>query len=68
MPFSVTEDSMITTGVQLSNVPLPPASVSPRCPVQVTSQQLPAHGIGLTIAADTDMGPSYGLGPALQWP
>jgi hypothetical protein len=58
MPFSVTGDSMITVGVQLSNVPLPAPSVISRCPVQVTSQQLPPNGIGLTITADTDTSPS----------
>jgi hypothetical protein len=70
MPFSVSEDSMMTVGVQLSNVPLPAPSVISRCPVQVTSQQFPPHGIGLTITADTDTSPSDRLiaEPPLPYP
>jgi hypothetical protein len=55
-PFSDTQDGILTAGVQLSNVPLPPPAVIPGYPVQVLDHALPAHGIGLTITADTDTG------------
>jgi hypothetical protein len=57
-PFSDTQDGITTTGVQLSNVPLSPPSVIPGYPVQVLDQVLPAHGVGLTITGDTEMGRS----------
>lgn len=68
--FSDTEDGITTAGVQLSNVPLPPPAVIPGYPVQVNSQMLPADGIGLTITADTDTGPSDGAVavPPLRYP
>jgi hypothetical protein len=68
--FSDTEDGTTTSGVQLSNLPLPPPSVIPGYPVQVNDQVLPAHGIGLTITADTDTGPSDGpvMVPPLPYP
>ena len=69
-PFSDTQDGITTTGVQLSTDPLPLPAVIPGNPVQVNSQVLPADGIGLTIAADTDTGPSDGpvAVPPLPYP
>ena len=41
--------------------PLQPPAIIAGYPVQVLDQNLPAHGIGLTIAAEPDPGPSADL-------
>lgn len=68
LPFSDTEDSITTAGVQLSNVSLPPPSLIPGYPIQV--RFLPEHGISLTIAADLHPDPDLGAVavPPLPYP
>lgn len=70
VPFTEEYDAITTAGVQLSNVPLPPPSVIPGYPLQVKGQLLPAHGIGVTIAANADSHPSSIPVTALplRWP
>lgn len=58
LPFTEEYDGITTAGAQLSNVPLPPPSVIPGYPLQVSDPLLPAHGIGLTIATNADSYPS----------
>ena len=58
MPFTGSREGITTTGVQLSNVVLPPPRLIPGSPVQVNSRDLPAHGIGLIITADDHAGPA----------
>ena len=65
-PFRDTHEGTVTAGVLVSNVPLPPPAVIAGYPVQVLDQDLPAHGIGLTIAAEPDPGPR--LGPVAEPP
>jgi hypothetical protein len=58
-PFSVRqEDGITVTGVTLSNVPVPAPVVRPGYPVQIKGQDLPAHGIALTIAVGTGTVPA----------
>jgi hypothetical protein len=52
--FSDSEDGITSAGVQLSNVRLPPPKLVPGFPIQVNGEVLPAHGVGLIIATDTD--------------
>lgn len=59
--FSDSAKGITSAGVQLSNVPLPPPSLVPGFPVQVNNRVLPAHGVGLIIATDTDPKLSRGL-------
>ena len=51
--FSDSKDGSSTAGVQLSNVKLPPPVLRPGFPIQ-TSAVLPARGVGVVIATDTD--------------
>jgi hypothetical protein len=51
--FSDFKDGVRAAGVQLSNVKLPPPTLVPGAPIQV-SGVLPARGVGLVIATDTD--------------
>ncbi len=60
MQFSDSKDGITSAGVQLSNVQLPPPSLKPRYPIQVNGRVLPAHGVGLIIATDTDPKLSHG--------
>jgi len=52
--FSDSKDSITSAGVQLSNVQLPPPALVPGFPIQVNGGVLPARGVGLIIATDTD--------------
>jgi len=52
--FSDSKNGITSTGVQLSNIHLPPPTLIPGYPIQVNSQVLPGHGVGLIIATDTD--------------
>lgn len=52
--FSDARDGITSAGVQLSNVQLPRPSLAPGFPIQVNGGVLPAHGVGLIIATDTD--------------
>jgi len=52
--FSDSKDGITSAGVQLSNVQFPPPTLVPGFPVQVNGGVLPAHGVGLIIATDTD--------------
>jgi hypothetical protein len=65
-PFRETQDGITTAGVLLCNVPLPPPAVIPGYPVQVLDQDLPAHGIGLSIVAEPEANPN--LGPPVEPP
>jgi hypothetical protein len=59
--FSDSTDGITSAGVQLSNVRLPPPALVPGFPIQVNGGVLPAHGVGLVIATDTD--PRLSRGP-----
>jgi uncharacterized protein YbdZ (MbtH family) len=59
--FSDSKDGITSAGVQLSNVRLPPPTLVPGFPIQVNGGVLPARGVGLIIATDTD--PKLGHGP-----
>jgi hypothetical protein len=59
--FSDSTDGITSAGVQLSNVRLPPPALVPGFPIQVNGSVLPAHGVGLVIATDTD--PRLSRGP-----
>jgi hypothetical protein len=52
--FSDSTDGITSAGVQLSNVQIPPPSLIPGFPVQASGQVLPAQGVALVIATDTD--------------
>jgi hypothetical protein len=52
--FSDAKDGITSAGVQLSNVPLPRPALAPGFPIQVNGGVLPARGVGLIIATDTD--------------
>jgi hypothetical protein len=52
--FSDSKDGITSAGVQLSNVQLPPPALAPGFPIQVNGGVLPARGVGLIIATDTD--------------
>jgi hypothetical protein len=58
--FSDSKDGITSAGVQLSNVQLPPPVLRPGFPIQ-TSAVLPARGVGVVIATDTD--PKLAHGP-----
>jgi hypothetical protein len=59
VPFSDTHHGITSAGLQLSNVQLPPPALVPGYPIQVNSRVLPARGIGLIIATDTDRALSH---------
>lgn len=59
--FSDSRDGIGSAGVQLSNVRLPPPTLVPGFPIQVNGGVLPARGVGLIIASDTD--PKLPAGP-----
>ena len=52
--FSDAKDGITSAGVQLSNVRLPSPALAPGFPIQVNGRVLPARGVGLIIASDTD--------------
>jgi hypothetical protein len=52
--FSDSKDGVTSAGMQLSNVRLPPPALAPGFPIQVNGEVLPARGVGLIIATDTD--------------
>jgi hypothetical protein len=52
--FSDSKNGVTSAGVQLSNVRLPVPSLLPGYPIQVNGRVLPARGVGLIIATDTD--------------
>lgn len=52
--FSDAKDGITSAGVQLSNIPLPSPALAPGFPIQVNGRVLPARGVGLIIASDTD--------------
>jgi hypothetical protein len=52
--FSDSKDSVATAGVQLSNVKLPPPVLVRGAPIQANGDVLPARGVGVVIATDTD--------------
>jgi hypothetical protein len=64
--FSDTKNGVTSSGVQLSNVKLPPPSLIPGYPVQVNDRVLPGDGIGLIIATDPD--PKLQRGPIQKPP
>lgn len=53
VPFSDSSGDVTAAGVQLSNVKLSPPVLRPGLPIQ-TSAVLPASGVGVVIATDTD--------------
>jgi hypothetical protein len=59
--FSDSRDGITAAGVQLSNVGLPSPALVPGFPIQVNGGVLPARGVGLIIATDTD--PKLSRGP-----
>jgi hypothetical protein len=59
--FTDSKDGITSAGVQLSNVRLPPPALAPGFPIQVNGAVLPARGVGLIIATDTD--PKLPQGP-----
>jgi hypothetical protein len=52
--FSDSKGGITSAGVQLSNVQLPPPALVSGFPIQVNGGVLPARGVGLIIATDTD--------------
>ena len=52
--FTDSKTGVVSAGVQLSNVRLPAPSLLPGYPIQVNNRDLPARGVGLIIATDTD--------------
>lgn len=64
--FSDSKDGITSAGVQLSDVQLPPPTLVPGFPIQVNGGVLPARGVGLIIATDTD--PKLGHGPVAMPP
>lgn len=46
--------TVASQGVQISDVRLPRPIISPGNPIQVNGNELPARGVGLVIASDTD--------------
>lgn len=52
--FSDSRDGITSAGMQLSNVQLPRPTLVPGYPIQVNAGILPARGVGLIIATDTD--------------
>jgi hypothetical protein len=68
VPFTDSKDGIVSSGVQLSNVPLPPPSLVPGFPIQVNDRVLPDRGIGLIIATDNDPRLSHGTVTALPLP
>jgi len=52
--FSDSKNGVTSAGMQLSNVRLPLPSLLPGYPIQVNGRVLPARGVGLIIATDTD--------------
>jgi hypothetical protein len=58
--FSDSKDGVTSAGVQLSNVRLQPPRLVPGFPIQVNGGVLPARGVGLIIATDTDPKLSHG--------
>jgi hypothetical protein len=59
--FSDSRDGITAAGVQLSNVRLPPPTLVRGFPIQASGGVLPARGVGLIIATDTD--PKLPRGP-----
>src|ERR1700683_3948932 len=57
LPFRSSAGRANAAGVQLSNVKLPAPSILPSFPIQASAKALPAAGIALIIATDTDPGP-----------
>jgi hypothetical protein len=58
--FSDAKDGITSAGVQLSNVPLPPPVLVRGFPIQANGGVLPARGVGVVIATDTDPKLSHG--------
>jgi hypothetical protein len=52
--FSESAGNVRSAGVQISNVPLQRPTLRPGYPVQVTDYALPAGGVALVVATDTD--------------
>jgi hypothetical protein len=48
------QEGITSAGVQLSNVKLPPPPLLPGYPIQPDARHMPARGVGLIIATDTD--------------
>jgi hypothetical protein len=68
VPFSDSKNGIVSSGVQLSSVPLPPPALVPGFPIQVNDRVLPDRGIGLIIATDNDPRLSHGTVTALPLP
>lgn len=64
--FTDSKDGIISAGVQLSDIKLPPPMLIPGYPIQVNGQVLPEHGVALIIATDTD--PALAHGPVAAPP
>jgi hypothetical protein len=64
--FSDSKDGITAAGVQLSNVKLPPPVLAPGFPIQANGDVLPARGVGVVIATDTD--PKVPHGPMAMPP
>ena len=58
--FSDSKNGITSAGVQLSNVPLPAPALIPGYPIQVDDLVLPARGVALIIATDSDPKLSHG--------
>jgi hypothetical protein len=54
LSFRSSKDGATAAGAQISNVPLPAPALMPGFPVQASGETLPAHGVSLVIATDTD--------------
>jgi hypothetical protein len=52
--FSDSKDGVTMAGVQLSNVKFPPPVLVRGAPIQANGGVLPARGVGVVIATDTD--------------
>lgn len=77
VPFRASKGGVVSSGVQLSSVRLPPPGILPGFPVQANDRVMPYDGIALIIASDKDSrlshNPDVGLplpspnGPREKW-
>lgn len=66
--FRNSKGGVVSSGVQLSNVRLPPPGILPGFPVQANDRVMPYNGIALIIASDKDRRLSHNPDAALPLP
>lgn len=68
VPFRDSKGGVVSSGVQLSNVRLPPPGILPGFPVQANDRVMPYDGIALIIASDKDPKLPHSPGATLPLP